>query len=258
MALKIKLTAEEHGKLTTELQAAYKQVGDAFVLDAEGIDDITDLTGALDRIKADNKRLRDEAASLRTQAEKVKDVDPEKYKQLMAEAEQRDKDIKEKKGEYDAIVKQMNDQHAKDLAKKDQEIASMRAALEEHLIEATAIAAIAENKGEPMLLLPIIRRRTRVVKGDDGKFAVQVLDESGNPKVDGAGKAITIAALVAEMKGDKIFGRAFEANGQSGGGHPPAARPGARPVGDGTEGPKTSFDKIKSGIEKVMQGGGTA
>lgn len=250
MALKSKLTAEEHGKLVPDLQASYKKLADgSYVLDVEGIDDLSDLAGALDRVKAEVKKARDEATAARAQAEKYKDIDPEKYKELLAAAEDADRKAKEGKGEYDKIIAQMNEKHAQDLANKDKKIAAITAALESHLIEASAIAAIAEFKGEPALLLPIIRKRTKVVE-NNGEYTVQVLGDDGSPQVDGTGKALSIKSLVEQMKGDKVYGRAFEANGQSGGGAPPNPRPGNGPAGGG--GPaRTSQDKIKAGLEKA-------
>jgi hypothetical protein len=253
MALKVKLTAEEFGKLSDEMKAGYKQSGDVYLLDAEGIDDISALNNALDRLKKEAKDARDQAA-------KFKDVDPERYKTLIAEAEQRDKEIKEKKGEYDSIVKQMQDNHKKELEAKDTELKGMRSSLDEHLIGEQANAAIAAAKGEPKLLSPHIKGHTRVVQDDSTKkFIVQVIDDSGNPRVNSKNQPMTITDLVAEMKADKVFGRAFDAKDGNGGGAPPARKPGDAQQQQ-TTGNKP-VDRIKRGLQNLETnptGGGAA
>jgi len=55
----------------------------------------------------------------------------------------------------------------------------------------------------------------------DAEFNVQVVDDKGDPRVNGKGEPLTIADLVAEMRGSEVFGRAFEVSGQSGSGKQP-------------------------------------
>lgn len=90
--------------------------------------------------------------------------------------------------------------------------------LEHSLIDAEATRAIVAAKGSPELLMPFVKESARVLE-EDGKFVVRVFDKTGNTRIgDANGAPMTIAQLVAEMREDELFGRAFDASGATGGG----------------------------------------
>jgi hypothetical protein len=63
---------------------------------------------------------------------------------------------------------------------------------------------------------------------EDGDFKVQVVDASGNPRVNGKGEFLSIADLVGEMRQSEVFGRAFEPTGTTGSGAATRPASGAR------------------------------
>jgi hypothetical protein len=133
----------------------------------------------------------------------------------------------ERAGEWDSLKKQMNEKHEKDvkelrekLTSKDGEIKVVKNSMEHYLVRAEATAAISGLKGEPVLLLPTVQKFTRVVE-ENGEIAIQVVDSKGAARVDGKGNPLTISDLVAELKTDPVFGRAFESSGNSGSGMRP-------------------------------------
>ena len=139
--------------------------------------------------------------------EELKDLDPNKEAEKIAETK-----IK-------AREKQILAQAATELKAKDDRIANLFRNVEQNLVDQRATAALAEAKGSVELLLPIIQRRTRVKELDGGRFAVDVLDDDGNPRIkDATGASMSIGDLVAEMKASPKFARAFEGSGASGGG----------------------------------------
>lgn len=116
------------------------------------------------------------------------------------------------------------------------------------LVENTALAAVAEAKGLPDLLMPFIKNQVKVVE-EDGKFVVHVVDGAGERRYSGVtGQPMTIKELVAGMKADPKYGRLFESEQQQGGG---GMQPGAgtrkAPVQGAT---KSANDKIASGLGK--------
>ena len=99
-------------------------------------------------------------------------------------------------------------------ASKDAELGEMRGALEKHLISDAATRALAEAKGSVDLLLPHVQRQCKVVRASDGNYSVTVLDEQGDSRFDSAGGLFGVNDLVAEMKTQDKFGRAFESETQ--------------------------------------------
>lgn len=106
------------------------------------------------------------------------------------------------------------------------------------LLTSEAKSALAKHGGDIELLLPHIERKSRVREGQDGKFAVEVLDSNGIARIkDASGALMSIEDLVVEMRGTETFGKAFTNGGTSGGGG--EARPGSGGTGGGTKNPWT-------------------
>jgi len=208
--------------------AFYKKGDDGkFRLEVDGLEDTAGLKSAL-------QKERDNASSLSKQIKSWQGLGktPEEISELLKAQEdlQRQKDdlaIQDalKKGEYQKVLEgetkkreQMAAKHQADLEASNRQAQGYKTALEQHLIDAQATAAIAEAKGVPQLLLPHVKGRVKVLE-QDGKFSVQVLDAAGNPMVaDAAGTPATFKHLIESFKADPVFGRAFEGNNASGGG----------------------------------------
>jgi hypothetical protein len=70
-----------------------------------------------------------------------------------------------------------------------------------------------------------VKASVRVVE-ENGKYKPIVVDQKGDPRVNGKGEYLTISDLVGEMRQSEIFGRAFEGNGPGGSGTPPHGQAG--------------------------------
>lgn len=112
---------------------------------------------------------------------------------------------------------------------RDGRIAQLLAQLEDSLIDAAATAEIVAAKGAPELLMPHVRMRCAVVE-ENGRLVVRVPDETGAARLDGKGKPLAIKDLIAEMRADPVFARAFDGAGTSGGGMSPAGLGGGGPA----------------------------
>lgn len=149
--------------------------------------------------------------------EALKDIDPEEYKRLKKQAEDAEAERLKIAGNWEAREKQLLDAHQKEMDKLRAENTTLKTSLEENVLKATAIQAIAAEKGSDVLLMPHVRSRTKL---DESGNPV-VVDDQGNVRIDAQGKPLTIPALVAEMKADvATFGRAFDGTGAGGGGTP--------------------------------------
>ncbi len=135
-------------------------------------------------------------------------------------------------------------------AAKDTELAEMRSALSKHLISDAASRALATHKGSVELLLPHVLASCRMVRQDNGDYGVTVLDAQGDSRFDSAGGLMGVSGLVAEMKTQDKFGRAFDSEAAKGAGSQPGTmnRTTVRP-GQQQEGELTPTQKIAKGLK---------
>lgn len=208
----LKLTLDSLDGLSSEVAALYEQKDGKYRLAVDGAEDASEVRAALEKERRSNREL----------AGKIKKWEglgktEEEIAALLSEHEDQAARDAEKKGEWDKLRTQMVEKHDKALAAKDAEIASMQAALEEHLIDAALIAEIAAHKGEPELVLPVARRQVKVVK-EEGKYRAIAVDQHGTPRVDAKGNPMPLSDIIKEMRESPKFGRAFEASGAQGSG----------------------------------------
>jgi len=204
----------------------YKQGDDGkYVLTVEAVngfslEDVTGLKNALGKERSTRESLEKAAA-------KFKDLDPDKAREALAKlAELSEIDPKKEADKLaqvkvDAIKAQLLESHSKDIKARDEALSTYRSQIEKLLVDSAATAALAEAKGSVDLLLPHIRNAARVVE-KDGVFAVEIVSPDGAPKVNAKGDNMSIKELVAEMRQSDVFGRAFEASGNSGTGKGPS------------------------------------
>jgi hypothetical protein len=208
------------------VRGEYTEKDGKFHLSLEGYEDPAKVQKALDVERVARAKIEKELKEQKKVWEKLGKT-PDEIEKLVAEARNNEQAQLEKAGEFEKVKTQILEQAERDkkalqdkLASKDGEIHALKVSLQNQLVDVEATAAIASAKGEPILLLPAIQRRTKVVE-EGGKHVVKVLDAKGDPMVDGKGNPLTIVDLVSELKQDKVFGRAFEASGNSGSGMRP-------------------------------------
>lgn len=171
------------------------------------------------------KGLRDEAAKWRTQLRaaeeklgKLETVDLDEYQQLKEKAKEAEQKELETKGEWEKAKQIIIDNHAKELAKKDEaiakkdiEIAKLQAELNNTILEnAVAIEASAAKCVNPMLLSLWMGREARVVTLDDERRVVKLFNEDGTHRLNSKGDPMTIKERIEEMKQDPQFAVLFE------------------------------------------------
>jgi len=102
MALKAVLSKEEHAALPEATRAFYVEKDGKFLLDAEGVEDVTGLKNALEAVRGELKSAK---KSLQDTIDKFKDIDPEKAK----EAQRKLQEIEDKQlldaGKVDELLK---------------------------------------------------------------------------------------------------------------------------------------------------------
>lgn len=223
----LKAIVESLDSLPEGIREHYVEKDGKFVLGVEpvggfALEDVTGLKTALGKERGSREALEKASA-------KWKDLDPDKARDALAKLEEL-ADIDPKKeadkiaaAKVEAIRSQFVESHKKELKAREAVIANHRSQIERLLIDAEATSALAEAKGSVDLLLPHIRSAARVIEREDGSFGVEIASKEGGPRVNGSGQNMTIKELVQEMRQSEVFGRAFDASGQSGTGKVPGA-----------------------------------
>lgn len=196
------------------LRSQYVEKDGKFVLDVEGDEDVSGLKSAL-------KKERDARQELDRKMAKYRDIDPEKYTELVKEKEEFERTALEKKGDFDKLKNQLVEQHGKELKAKDEKLTARERFIEKIVAENVAVAEITAAGGNPKLLKPHVMQSIRVVE-EDGEFKAKVVDAKGNVRIaNGKGDEMTITDLIAELKGSNEFAPAFAGTGSTGSGAPP-------------------------------------
>jgi hypothetical protein len=130
MALKATITKVEFDALAEPVREHYKAStdGQSFVLEAEGVEDVTGL-------KAHQQKLLDEVKGLKESAKTFKDIDPEKYKQMMADAEEREREGKKKSGDWEGWKATFEESKQKELKALQDTITEKDARIRKFLLE---------------------------------------------------------------------------------------------------------------------------
>lgn len=194
-------------------------------------DKVEDVSGLKSALQKERENARSAAAKLKQLEEQAGEVDIDDYRRLKELEAKAEEEKAKKAGEWDKLRSQMTAKHHEELAKKDKEAQTLLGALEKRTIDAAAVSALNELKGNVTLLLPHVKAHVRMVQDDTGEYVARVVDDAGNPRVNGEGKFLTVRELVSEMRDSDTFAKAFEASGQSGGGTPPAGSGGSGGTG---------------------------
>jgi hypothetical protein len=231
----VKLTFDSKDVAPEGIREHLQEKDGKWFFEAETVTEVAGLKSALDKERSGK-------SDLEKQLSKFKDIDPEKARQLLSEYEKGEQDRLKAQGDWESREKQLLDKHNLEKAAKESEIEKLRASLEENLIERDAAIAITNAKGSVTLLMPHLRRFTKMVNEHD-KWVARVVDEQGNVRIgDAQGNPMTIEQLVTEMSNKKEFKPAFGPSGNGGSGGPSIMSSG--PTGG------TDFSKL-SGTEKL-------
>lgn len=215
MPTKLKAFVDDIAVVPEAYRSQYKQDEQTkrFILQEVEIPDPVDVSGLTknrDELLREKKRLE----------EKYAGIDPQKYQELLRQREVEERRSLEGKGAWEALEQQLKDRHSQELKAREDRIGSLTHALEQHMVDAEATAAISAAKGVPALLLPHVKQHVKVFE-EDGRFVARVVDENGNSRIgDAKGTPMTIKQLVDEMKFSEVYGRAFEATYARGTGAP--------------------------------------
>ncbi|MGF6154024.1 hypothetical protein [Pseudomonas fluorescens] len=201
--------------LPEAVRSLYVADGAKFKLDVSGLEDTSGLKSALEK---ERKAAREGEAQ--SKAWKSLGKTPEEIQALIDAQAKIEEESALKAGEFEKLRKLDLEKSQAEISRRDAEKAAMQKSLESHLIDAAAIAAIAQHKGSPELLLPHVKSATQVIN-DNGQYKTVIVDKEGNPRVNASGNPLSIQEFVSEMRGDAIYGRAFEASGANGSGKQP-------------------------------------
>jgi len=176
--LKAKVTVEEFNALGKDLQGFYgpsPNGSDGFVLDAEGVEDVTGLKKVLEEVKSDRAKLREQMQQVR---EQYGDIDPEKARKAMAELEKmHDKKLLDEGKVEELIIARtdrMRQEHENQVKARDKKIAELEQAnksfserLSSVLIDSTLTQVLTKSGVKPVALEDAIVRGRKVWKLDD-------------------------------------------------------------------------------------------
>lgn len=197
MALKKKLTKEEHAKLSDALKAEYIEDGDGFRLDVDGDED----TGAL-------KRAKDREAQLRKDAEK-------EAKELRERLESIEGDDARKKGDIATLEKSWQSKLEKQREEYEAKVSKLTSHTTKTLVDNVASQLAHKISNAPAIIMPHIK--SRLIADFEGDTPVtRVLDKDGKPS------ALTIDELANEFVANKDFSAIITASKASGGAGKPS------------------------------------
>jgi len=120
---------------------------------------------------------------------KLDGIDPEKARELLAKQEQAELEAQKQRGEFDSILKST-------VEKKDAEINSYKAKLQETLIDGALTASASRNNAvDAVQVTQLLKGNTRL--SEDG--TVEVLDANGTPRYNDKGELLTVDEQVTEF-----------------------------------------------------------
>jgi len=227
--LKAILSKDAHGALAPELQSEYKagaeDLAGMFVLDVESCSLDGGATYSLENVSGLKSALsseREASKKYKKIAENFEGLDATEVKAALKKVDEikgwdSDKKVQET---IAAREKQLTEKHTKEMMTEKEAVKKYKSQLEKSLVDNEAIKALNEHKGSVNLLLPHIRSFTRITE-KDGQLGVEVVGRDGIPRIStksGSTDQMSISELVAELKTDKEFSRAFEGTNASGSG----------------------------------------
>lgn len=216
MALKAILDSTDG--LSDDLKAHYTEKDGKFFLGVEsvggfGLENVEGLKTALGK-------ERGIAAELKKKLEAFADIEPSKAKEALAKLEEMQNWTPEGKvkEQLEAAKKELAARAQADIEKVGKERDDYLGQLSQVLVDRAALESLGKAGAKyPQVLLPHLKSNLKMRRSDDGRFFVEVVDESGNPRIGGSdASAMTIDQLVAEFKGRPEFQANFNGTEQRG------------------------------------------
>ena len=138
----------------------------------------------LDRIVAD--RI---AREQRKFDKKLGGINLDEARELLTQREQAELEAKKQRGEFEDVLKQT-------VEKKDAEISSMKARLQETLIDGALTSAASRNNAvDVSQVTTLLKNKTRL--SPDGQ--VEVVDNNGTPRYNEKGELLSVDEIVTEF-----------------------------------------------------------
>lgn len=154
-----------------------------------------------------------EVATMKTQLEKFKNIDPnldpDKLVEERAKALMADK------------LADTNKKHEQALSDEKANSASLKEQVRKNLIISGAKSALAKHKGSEKLLLPTVINASLMIADEEGNFTAGIKGDNGEPKLSmeaGNNGNMTIDEYVKIMSEDEDYAPAFGGTGSTGGG----------------------------------------
>lgn len=186
----VKAVVESVDDLSEEMQALYKQEGDVYVLDIDGVDDHPKVRGVVTANKS-NKEKRDqhkaELDALKKRLEGLpEDFDADAYEQLKEAAGGKGGQMTdEQKAEMrNALEKKLEKQYLQQIEEKDTRINKLAGSINRMTVDGALARAMDEAQIDPKhkkMLLPYFKTASRidVEESDDGTFKPFVETDMG-------------------------------------------------------------------------------
>lgn len=210
MALKLKVSKEDHGQLEEGTRRLYIEDGDGYRLDVDGGDD----NGALKRAKDREVELR-KAAELRA-------------REMQDKLEALNDDSARKSGNVEVLEKSWQSKYDKMASEYQAQIDGFKKTTDRNLRDGTAKAIAAKISNAPELLHPHILSRL-TVEYDGAEAKLRVLDQNGQVS------AMSVDDLSNEFVANKNFSAIMTASKASGGGGANAGKSGPSFQGSATK-----------------------
>lgn len=205
------------------LHEFYSREGDGpYKLTVEGMLTEADRDTELGGLVKNRDTLLSEVKKLKT---KYRDIDPDKYAELVAKEEELENEKLKSQGDWEAKERQLAEKFEKERSTWDSDREVMSGTINELMVKNVAMSELSKAKVIPNrthLIMPWIERMVRVVQNDDGKYGTEIINQAtGEVRISpksGSMSPMSIAELVEEMKDSEEYGVCFESDGASGSG----------------------------------------
>lgn len=226
-----RVTKEQFDALPEILQAEYAEADGKYTLKVDSVDglqlaDVNGIQQSLSAAREDAKQERSKAGRLKAA---LGDQDTD---ELLAKLEQLESLGDPTKLSNDeqvtARIKSIEAQFGQKLTAAEEKATTNQKALEGEIERLLIDAELGRILGQPeyagssaRLLRGPVKETTRVAKGEDGKFRVEVLDPNGNPQYGDGTNLMGLEQHIKAMKSDPDFSGAFGGAQHSGAGSAP-------------------------------------
>lgn len=164
-------------------------------------------------------------------------VDPETVKQWKQERREAEEQKAREEGRYQELIEKARNEAREADEKANEKVASMKAQLEDYLVDRNLTEAISAEEGVPKLLQGIAKQSVKTVQDETtGEYTTVVIDDDGLPRKNEKGENMSIRELVQSFREDPDLQYAFKAPKTSGSGNdsqasatPPSKKPGPKP-----------------------------